>query len=163
MKNWYQQLTNREKLLFKFGCVLILVVFLWLLVYRPVVASLEDKTSRLQLLKGQLSEMQTTANKVSGSNTVSVQSPLAEGVTFSTWLDRQLEKHELISYIRRTEPVDKSTTIVWFNNVPFDPMVDWLQKSRHQFGVFTKQMDVTVTDRSLGLVNLRITLGIDIK
>ncbi|WP_395377096.1 type II secretion system protein GspM [Marinicella sp. W31] len=159
MKQWYLQLNARERKLLHW-CGLVFIIPLWLFVYQPVNNSLDNNKKRLAELDQQFQLMQQLSATVSDSTQVASVSPLSSGVTFSTWLDRQLESRELMQFVRRAEPVDTQTSTLWLQNVPFDNTMDWLQEIQEQFSVNIQQLDAVATDRANGLATIRLTLSI---
>ena len=159
MKQWYLQLNPRERKLLHW-CGLVFIIPLWLFVYQPINNGLHNKTQRVVELNQQLQTMQQLAASASGVTQSTAVSPLSAGVTFSTWLDRQLENRELMQFVRRAEPVDAQTSTLWLQNVPFDNTMDWLQEIQAQYSVNIQQLDAVATDRINGLATIRLTLSI---
>ena len=160
MKQWYQQLNARERLLLHWGAVAVCIAVLWVFVYQPVTNSLDKNSKRLSELQQQLELMEQLSTGVGSRTQSRVVSPLSSGMTFSSWLDRQLESRELMQFVRRAEPVDAQTSTLWMQNAPFDGTMDWLQDVQEQFSVEIEQLDVVATDRTNGLATIRLTLSI---
>jgi Type II secretory pathway, component PulM len=131
------------------------VVVLWLLVYRPVTQHLTQQAALKIQLQQQLDSMQHAAIRLTGQPTQTTQ-PLPLDKTFSAWLDGQLKQLNMQQAVKRSEPVDDRTVTLWLESVPFDQWADWLQQINNQYGVVVDQADINVTDRSLGLVTIRM-------
>lgn len=160
MKQWYLQLEARERQLLHWGGLVVIIALLWAFVYQPVKRSLDDDAKRLSTLRQQMQTMQQLSADVSNTTPTTAVSPLSSGVTFSTWLDRQLESRALMPFVRRAEPVDTLTSTLWLQNAPFDNTMDWLQDIQEQFSVSIEQLDAVATDRANGLATIRLTLSI---
>jgi type II secretory pathway component PulM len=86
------------------------------------------------------------------------QLPLPVNTTFSSWVDMQLSQIGMQELVNRTEPVDANTLTLWLTNAPFDQVIDWLQQIHETHAILADQIDINVTDKSLGLTNIRIRL-----
>ena len=157
MKQFIAQLSRREKQLLMYGGLLVLVVLLWLLVYRPVTEYLSQQAALKTQLQQQLSSMQQAAAGLTGQVSQDTRE-LPAGQTFSAWIDGQLKQLGMQQAVKRSEPIDDKTVTLWLESVPFDPWADWLQRINQQYGVVVEQVDVSITDRSLGLVTLRMRI-----
>lgn len=157
MKKWYDNLTASEQRLLLLGALLISVVFLWVLVYKPMVKHIDSQVNIKNNLRQQLAEMKSVQpNLLKSTNRQKVNFPT--NTTFSSWVDRQLNQVGLQEMVNRTEPIDNNTLTIWLSNAPFDQVVDWLQAIQQQYAVVVDQIDVNVTDKSLGLTNIRMRL-----
>jgi general secretion pathway protein M len=157
MKQFLTQLSQRERQLLIVGGLLILAVMFWLLLYRPVTSYIEQRANLKIQLQQQLVSMQQAATGISHQQTTSKQS-LPADKTFSAWLDGQLNQLNMQQSVKRSEPIDETTVSLWLESVPFDQWADWLQRINNQYGVVVDQVDINVTDRSLGLVTLRMRI-----
>ena len=155
MKQFFTQLNRREKQLIIYGGLLILVVLLWLMVFRPVTRHIIQQAELKSQLQQQLDGMRQAAVNLAGQQTTTRQS-LPADKTFSAWLDDQLRQLNLQQSVKRSEPINDKTVNLWLESVPFDIWADWLQHIDKQYGVVVDQADINVTDRDLGLVSLRI-------
>ena len=155
MKQFFTQLNRREKQLMIYGGLLILMVLLWLMVFRPVNSHINQQAELKNQLQQQLEGMRQAAVNLAGQQTTTRQ-PLPADKTFSAWLDDQLRQLNLQQSVKRSEPIDDNTVNLWLESVPFDIWADWLQRIDKQYGVVVDQADINVTDRDLGLVTLRI-------
>ncbi len=157
MKRFFAQLSQRERQLLLYGGGVILLVLLWLLVYQP----LSNRINRQVVLKNQLQQqltgMQQAAATIKG-HSLRPQQVLPIDQTFSSWLDAQLNKLNMQQSVKRSEPIDENTVTLWLESVPFDPWADWLQQINRQYGVVVEQADIQVTDRTQGLVNIRMRI-----
>lgn len=157
MKQWYNNLTHSEQRLLRMGSVIIGIVLFWVLLYQPMVKHINQQVTIKNNLQQQLAEMKSV-NLASINNTGQQKTTLPPNTTFSSWVDQQLSQIGLQQMVNRTEPIDNNTLTVWLNNAAFDQVVDWLQSIQQQYGIVADQIDVNVTDRSIGLTNIRMRL-----
>jgi type II secretory pathway component PulM len=156
MKSWFSQLSQSERKLFLIGVVLVLMAMFWTLVFLPVSKKIDRQIQSKNLLTKQLAEMQ--GFNLNAVNSISKQLPLPANTTFSSWVDFQLSQIGLQELVNRTEPIDANTLTVWLSNAPFDQVIDWLQQINNAHAILVDQIDINVTDKSLGLTNIRMRL-----
>lgn len=155
MTRWYKQLTSSEQRLLLIGAVLVFAALFWRLVMVPVNEQIEARAGLSAVLSQQLKDM-------NGMNLSTVQvtnqQPFPSEVTFSAWVDQQLNQQGLQETVNRTEPQNDGSLTVWLVNASFDQVIDWLQLIHEQYGIQVDQFDVTVNDTVLGLTNIRMRL-----
>jgi len=155
---WYNDLTSNEKNLIKFGVFVILTVLLWTFVYQPINQSIERKYKQKLELNAQLSQMQSSQDIFKQQQLKTQKYYRDINKPFISWVDEQLAKNQLSQFVTRSEPKDNQTLILVFESIVFDDLVNWLEPLELNFNVKISEVDVTVTDRSNGLCNVRITL-----
>ncbi len=138
------------------GAVVVTVVMLWSFVYLPINRKLDDQVVIRDRIQTQLIEMQSF-EQLANTQQISKRT-LPQNLTFSTWVDQQLNQLGMQELVNRTEPIDTRTLTLWLNNAPFDQVIDWLQTIHDIYGIRVDQIDVNVTDRSLGYTNIRMRL-----
>ena len=157
MKKWFMTLSQSERRLLLVGALLIAAALFWVMVYQPLNRHLDNQVKTKARLDTQLTQMQQLTQTVSTSQVSPVQ-PLPAGMTFSSWVDRQLQQVKLQQLVNRTEPVNADALVIWMQGVPFDQLADWLQQIAMTYAVTVDQIDVNVVDSSLGLTNIRMRL-----
>jgi general secretion pathway protein M len=157
MKKYFNNLTNSEQKLLLMGSLLIGIVLFWVMIYQPLVKHINSQVNIKSNIQQQLAEMRSIQPALL-ANTNHQKAFFPENITFSSWVDQQMNQIGLQQMVNRTEPIDNNTLTVWLSNAPFDQVVDWLQTIQQQNAVVVDQIDVNVTDKSLGLTNIRMRL-----
>ena len=156
MKRWFNQLSQSERKLFLIGTVLILMAIFWTSIFMPLNHKIDQQIHTKNQLVEQLNEMQSF--DLSAISPTTKQLPFPANTTLSSWVDLQLSQIGLQELVNRTEPVDANTLTIWLTNAPFDQVIDWLQQIHETHAVLTDQIDINVTDKSLGLTNIRVRI-----
>lgn len=152
-----QQLSLREQRLLFIGGGLLLIILLWVFIYRPTQHYLQDQAEIKARLTQQLVIMERDTRDLKPDRLQPLKT-FAAGTTFSTWIDGQLGSLGLQQMVKRSEPIDVNTVTLWMEQTPFDKVADWLQQINDEYGIMADQADINVTDRALGLVTIRMRL-----
>ncbi len=158
MMEWFKKLSTSEQKLLKYGGVIIFIALFWAFVFKPLTTSLEQKQKKLSVLSFQLKDMQNTKGILVLQQQKSVNFHRDLNKPFISWIDEQLNKNKLSSFVTRSEPKDNQTLILTFENVIFDDLALWLQDLEQNYAINILEADINLTDRSNGLCNARITL-----
>jgi len=157
IKNWFATLSSSEQRLLGVGSVLISLALIWVIVYLPVTKHIEQQVNINARLQSQLSQMQEMTGDIGATELVSVQE-IPINMTFSSWLDQQLQQAGLQQMVNRTEPIDEDKISIWFQGVSFNQVADWLEMIAKTYAVQVDQIDINVVDSSLGLTEIRMRL-----
>lgn len=157
IKQWFATLSNSEQRLLGAGTVLVSLALLWVFVYLPVNQHIEQQVNIHARLQSQLSQMQQMTGDVAAIQLTPVQQ-IPASMTFSSWLDQQLQQAGLQQMVNRTEPIDENRISIWLQGVPFNQVVDWLEMIARTYAVKVDQIDINVVDSSLGLTEIRMRL-----
>lgn len=157
LKHWYNTLSQREQRLFVLGVIVVCLVLLWVGVYQPVNKRIAQQVDLNQRLQSQLNQMQNLVGEVASDELEQVQ-PIPANMTFSSWIDQQLQSVNLQQMVNRTEPINADSLSVWLQGAPFNQVIDWLQNLSEKYAVQVDQIDVTVVDVELGLTDIRMRL-----
>lgn len=158
MKSLLANMSSRERWVLVAGAVvtvLLVLLFTWI--------SLQGRVERLQ---GQVRDhqsldqwMRAAAQQVTelrgmqsrGNRNTGNRSLLAI-------VDQTAKQSGLSNAIKRIEPEREDNVRVWFEEVAFDDMINWLSRVQQNYGV---QVDVISVDRQdrVGMVNARMVLA----
>lgn len=158
MKSLLANMSSRERWVLAAGAVvtvLLVLLFTWI--------SLQGRVERLQ---GQVRDhqsldqwMRAAAQQVTelrgmqsrGNRNTGNRSLLAI-------VDQTAKQSGLSNAIKRIEPEREDNVRVWFEEVAFDDMINWLSRVQQNYGV---QVDVISVDRQdrVGMVNARMVLA----
>ena len=158
MKSLLANMSSRERWVLAAGAVvtvLLVLLFTWI--------SLQGRVERLQ---GQVRDhqsldqwMRAAAQQVTelrgmqsrGNRNTGNRSLLAI-------VDQTAKQAGLSNAIKRIEPEREDNVRVWFEEVAFDDMINWLSRVQQNYGV---QVDVISVDRQdrVGMVNARMVLA----
>jgi len=155
---WFNSLSSQEKKLIKSGSIIVAIAISWVLIYQPIIQSIELKRKQKYELQEQYKQMQSSRKMLEKQkiNVVNFHRDLNK--PFISWIDEQLAKKQLTQFVTRSEPKDSQTVILTFESIVFDELAKWLQPLEVNYNVKISEVDIHLTDRSNGLCNARITL-----
>ena len=159
MRNPWPLSIRREPVLVIVGATLLLAALTYLLLFRPLSATITKNEQEIRSQRQLLMWMEEAANKV--KQLKSSQTHLSEGAGAESALslinqsakDLQLEKK-----IKRLEPTEEKGVRVWLDEVSFDTMLSWLAGLLERDGLIVSDLSV---DRAKGegQVNAVLTLS----
>ena len=158
MKEWFNNLDQRERRTLISGVVLLVVLILYLAVWEP----LANKTQSLRKanqenhqlvdwMEQSADEARQFGRKAGGPSGRSKDQSLL-GI-----VDRTAKQAKLGKSVKRVQPDGKTKARVWLENVVFNDMIKWLEGLQHREGI---RIDTTVIEKQdePGLVNARLVL-----
>ncbi|MFQ5634327.1 MAG: type II secretion system protein GspM [Gammaproteobacteria bacterium] len=157
MREWYEQLAPRERILVLVAGTLILVALVVSLGIRPIMqqsargqALVEDKRELL----GELRDVAARLGPQSGDTPTSV-----AGGTQSLVLivDQTTRSGGLAPYLKRNQPDGADSIRLRLENAPFDSVIAWLNGLRIQHGVSVTTANIDMASAT-GRVNCNLTL-----
>ncbi len=157
MKDWFENLEDREKLFVSVGAFVVVLSLIYGFVWAPldrnhsqVSASVNDwqqSLSELRPLRGVVQNAASTTPRVAAS-----QSPIII-------VDQTLRSRGLEQFRRRSQPTTSNGIRIEFENVAFDDLVLWLGDLADQYGMHVQAGSLSAGGRSgPGRINATLTL-----
>jgi general secretion pathway protein M len=159
MKDWFNNLDEREKTFVSVGAVLVVVSILYAFIWLPIdkghkslamsVATWEKSLAELRPLQGaQPAEGAATQNQQANSQ----QTPVVI-------VDQTLRARGLDRSLKRSQPTTSNGIRVEFENVAFDDLVLWLGDLSRQYAMDVASGSFSATSQSdVGRINATLTL-----
>ncbi len=155
MREWFDNLEQREQLIVGAGAVLAALLFYWLLIWEPMArhaAELRAGMAESRELIAYLQEAEVEARRL-GRNRPAA----ASGRSLLSTVDSSSKKAGLSEYIKRIQPEGQDSVRLWIENAPFEPLANWLLQLQTQHGVILDNGSLDRADRA-GAVKARLTL-----
>lgn len=158
LREYWQSLSQREKGLLLTGLAVLGLVFYWQFLYQPLTRAVASAEQRNQAMITQWQWMQQQLPLVKNNPARAPTTIRDPSVPFMTWLDEQLASAQLQTYVKRLEPVDDNRVTLWLEQVPFEPLMRWLQALQQGQGVLVSEFDAMPLAATPGLSTVRLTL-----
>lgn len=157
MKELLAGLGARERFLLLAGAVLVALVLLYGLAWKPLgerVASLRttvaEQTALHQWMQGAVQEIRQLRGRQ--------QPATGERASLLALADRTAREHGLGAAIRRVEPEGGDKVRIQLEQAPFDDVTGWLEQLVARHGVRIEIITIETRDQQPGMVNARLTL-----
>jgi general secretion pathway protein M len=153
MKQWFEHLQPRERLIVSIGAGAALLIVFWALVWQPLRSGSEE-------LRNGVADKQRLLGELYRVSAISPQSADGDqGATSSLFLlvDRSAKASGLASSVTRQSPDGPNGMNVSFQNASFELLTDWLISLQQNDGVFVDGAQINST-RERGLVSGQVSL-----
>lgn len=158
MKEWWDALGARERLILIVGAALLALLLLWAVLWQPLVSGVRQMEDEVTAQRENLRWMQTSAaelQQLRGSAT-----PAAAGLGGRSLLavaDQSARSAGLGNGLKRIEPESADAVRVRLEGVAFDTVIMWLDGLARESGVLASSVTVERA-ATANQVNVRLTL-----
>jgi general secretion pathway protein M len=158
MKEWFEQLEQRERLLVAAAGALVIIALVVVLVIRPI----SGQTSRgLELIDNKralLTELGQVAQRIGPQGAGAATSNVGNPDSLVVVVDQTTRSAGLAMYLKRNQPDGASSIRLRFENAPFDTLVEWLAELQSKYNVSAISANIDMA-ADPGRVNCNFTLG----
>ncbi len=156
LAEYLRALGRRERSLLAAGTVVVIAAVLYVAVLEPRYQRLHMLRAQVPELKADLAWMQQQAARHDSLLGRRGRQAAGTGVPLLTLVEQSATAGGLRAHIGRMQPAPEGRVTVWFEEVPFDAWLKWLDSlGSRQVAVVA----ATVDRAGPGLVNVRLTLG----
>lgn len=158
MKEWFEGLAPRERVILVAGGGVGIVLLLYALVWYPLSVDVDRLQASVQEQKQAAAWMRNAAREVkllSGSNNGS---SVSDGRPLLTLVEQTARRAGLGAALNRVEPQGSGAAGVWLQNAVFDDLINWLGSINAELGVRVDSMVADPQDEP-GRANVRLVLS----
>ena len=158
LRQWLDSREPRERMILMLGAATVLVGLLYFSIWNPLAMGIVKKQNSIVSIENTLTNMRESAAEItrlralSGSNQARNKRPLLSTI------DATAQTMKLRQMIRTIKPKGQHAAQVWFDDVPFDKLMQWLGQLQQTAGVQVESITLHKRDAP-GYVQARITLG----
>jgi general secretion pathway protein M len=158
MKEWFEQLEQRERLLVAMAGGLVIIALVVLLIIRPISSQTSRGLERVADKRALLTELEQVAERI-GPQGGGI-SPLTGASTDSlvVVVDQTTRSAGLATYLKRNQPDGANSIRLRFENAPFDSIVEWLAELQVNFSMSATSANIDMA-ADPGRVNCNFTLA----
>lgn len=157
MKAWWETKTPQEQLAMIIGAAAILLLFVYLLMWRPFVQSLDKKALLVESQQVTLKWMQDNLDLVKSLKRQQRGKAGNSNEALLTLVDRTAKQIQLRQQIQRIKPQGDNAVQLWIEQAPFDTIMKWLGQLTHTHGIGIDSLSIDRQDKP-GLVNARLVI-----
>ncbi len=155
MKEWFNTLAPRERLMVSLAAVVVVLALLYAAAWSPLSSSVtrlqqsvEDRQSLKQWMQRSAAEVTQLRHGATAG---------ADHRSLLAVVDQTSKQSQLAPAVKRIEPDGQELVRVSLEQASFDEMVNWLGGLQHNFGVSVADVSIDRQSDS-GRVNVRLTL-----
>ena len=160
MKEWFEQLERRERLLVSIAGALGVFALIVMLGVRPIMNQSKRGHERVADKRELLAELTEVAARLGPQRGAAPTNVSSTSQSLVLVIDQSTRSAGLAQYLKRNQPDGTSSIRLRFENAPFDTLVAWLQGLQNQHGISVTTANIDTAAAS-GRVNCNLTLGRD--
>jgi general secretion pathway protein M len=158
MKAWWEKLSSRDRAALVLLAIFVGAVAAWGAVWLPLDRARTRLSAQVAQAEGDLAFMQGAAGELKRLRATGALNPMDRaGKSLLALADASAREAGLGAALKRVEPVGAGRVNVWFEGVPFDALVAWLEQLDQRFGVRSDELSAERAAQ-LGTVDARIGL-----
>ena len=156
LRNWFEQLSIRERVMVGAAGLLVVFAVLYLGAFRPLLTTAAHNGAVVEEHRALLDEITQLAAR-RGPQRGSAPAGGGSDQSLVLVVDRTTRSSGLSAYLKRNQPDGADSIRLRFEDAPFDDLTQWLGQLRNQHGLATTSANIDVAAQP-GRVNCNLTL-----
>ena len=160
MKDWFNNLEQRERRMLIAGGIMLVILVLYLSVWEPLVTKTQVLKKTNQYNHELISWMEQSASEareLQAKIKAGGPSGRSKDQSLLGIIDRTAKTAKLGKSVKRVQPDGKTKARVWLEDVSFNDMIKWLEGLQRSEGIHIETTVIEKRDEP-GLVNARLVL-----
>ncbi|MCG7982584.1 MAG: type II secretion system protein M [Candidatus Thiodiazotropha lotti] len=157
MKQWWLSKSPQEHLAMIIGGTAVLLLLIYLIVWRPFQQSLEQKALLVKSQESTLQWMKDNADLVRNMRNNQPGKGAASNEALLTLVDRTAKRVQLRQQIKRIKPQGDDAVQLWVEQASFDALIRWLGQMTQEHALNIESLNIDREDAP-GLINARVVL-----
>lgn len=157
MRDWWLNLSFREKQTVALGALALSILFLYLIIWAPLANKLDVLSNRIQHDQTLLKWMRETDKQIKLYEK-NLQKNLANSASLLSIVQDQLNKSPFAKNVTQLHQADAGTVQMNLDKVSFDKLLVWLNQIWNQHQIFVEEMSVTPSETP-GVVQVNLVLS----
>lgn len=158
MKDWFDNLEQREQWMVGAGGIVVAVILFWLLIWSPLDKGQRDLEASVALWQSSLADLRGIAAQGDASSGSAPTQAAGANQSPVVIVDQTLRERNLNSAVQRRQPIPSGIRVE-FEDVAFDQLVVWLGDLNARYGMVVQAGSMQIASRSeAGLINASVTL-----
>lgn len=159
MRDWFDDLEARERVMVGAACIFVLFAIAWFAIWLPIDRGQKSTAQRVETWQSSLAALRPLRGQLQAASS-SQQNSAGQGQSLVVIVDTTLRQRGLYRSLQRSQPTPGGDGIrVEFENAAFDDLVLWLGDLHSQYSLLVQSSSFSVTsDDNQGRVNASLTL-----
>lgn len=137
IRDWFEQLKSREKLIVSVGTVVLAVALIVSLGIRPLYVNSARTAERVANKEALLAKLEQAATRLSSANRGSAGAIEGASQSMVVVVDKSARSLGLGQYLTRNQPDGDTGIRLRFEGAPFDDLVTWIAEIQTRYGMTT--------------------------
>lgn len=128
MRDWWENLLDRERRIVAVGSVIVGVLLIYALIWSPLSDAVADRKLQVESQRQLLIYLQQASAKISRlkASGISVDATV-DSTGLLALVEQTLGSQQLNHYLKQVQQLQKNQIALTFEKVPFDKLMQWLQ------------------------------------
>lgn len=158
MKDWFENLAPRERLMVMAAAAAVLLLLVYALLWAPLRGGYVALRDSVAGQRDTAVWMQESAQRLAELKRSGVRGRGLGGQSLLSLADSTARAGGLASALKRVEPEGANSVRVWLEGASFDQLIQWLAVMAERYGVNADTASVERVAETAGRVNARLTL-----
>ncbi len=155
MKDWFESLAPRERLIVIAGGLLLVPILLWAIAWEPLATKVETLQTDVKNNHNLLVMMQQASTQLDQTNNNSDNDKQNSHISLINAVESTARQAGLRKSISNLDPQSDDKINLRMKDAVFDNLIVWQGRLEKEFSIRTTQLNISPTGKS-GLVNARI-------
>lgn len=156
LKAWWNGHQPRERLILGVGGVLLIIAIFFVAIWEPLHKARQNGESALEQSRKMATRLEAIALEVERSRGVGGATAANRNLSLLAAVDQASKLPDLGKAPSRIQPEGEKEVKVWFEDVSFNALVQWIQILQTQYGLNVSAAEIE--RRSEGSVSVRLSL-----
>lgn len=157
MKEWWENISERERLMVGSAVIFLLVAGIYFFLFAPLAERFATLRETVPEKRQELAWMQGAAMEVRALQRGGSAKAEKSGGSVMTIIDKSAKKLGLGKQLKRIEPDGQDGAKVWLEDVPHDDVMRWLHSLKNKYGVAPVSLSLEAGEAP-GRIKARLTL-----
>jgi len=159
MKNWYNSLSQRERLLVTYGSIAVVLILLWLLAVKPMYAKYMRLNTLIEQQETKLAAMQKQSIEIKQLQQQNIKAPTSNNNQNPQQLiERSLQTWRLKKSLERMQSQGSNGVRLILKNANADRVMRFLHEVENKHTLVIDNMAIDKSKKEAGLANFRLTI-----
>lgn len=156
MKDWFENLQPRERMIVIVGGIITVIILLWALIWNPITTRTAELREEVSSDRELLAWMQDASSRITAAES-SGAIKVKNNVTLIAAVENTSKRSGLRAAISSMKPEGTNKINLDIKEANFDDMIRWQGQLLTEYGIRAEQFSAKPSDKP-GLVNARLTL-----
>ncbi len=157
MKEWWESISERERLMVGGAGMFLLAAGIYLFVFVPVAERFAELRKSVPEKRQELAWMEDAALEVRALQRGGQTKAQKSGGSVMTIIDKSAKQLGLGKKLKRIEPDGQNGAKVWLEDLPHDDVMRWLYSLKNKYGVAAASLSLEAGENQ-GRIKARLTL-----